>query len=156
MYYIFFLFYCESVLSRSTYFLVYTRVVSNFNSLCGFLSRSLFLLFTPLSSRLSFLSTRERLSSSSYSAACRAGLSAKNADTRNLRRRAHETIRDKFLRVDWQVTERHGRSISPSRRWSRSRRASRISPYDQYTPKKRHGRVARSIIRIRESPRFKM
>jgi len=106
------------------------RVISIFNSLFLFDSLSLFLSQTlhASHSRLSFPTTRER----SRRLWCRLPCRLENREkyryihsiTRNLcsRARAYETVRDKFL-ADWQVTERHGRSISPSRHWSRSRRA---------------------------------
>jgi len=86
-------------------------------------------------------------SHSSYGAACRAGLRdgekcrctvlrgtcAAESATRNRPRRVSCRSADG-------VTERHGRSIGPPRRWSRSRRASPLGTPDQYTPKNRPAR----------------
>jgi len=87
-------------------------------------------------------------SHSSYGAACRAGLrdgekcrctvlrgtcAAESAATRNRPRRVSCRSADG-------VTERHGRSIGPPRRWSRSRRA---SPHPISTPRKTDPLVSR-------------
>lgn len=81
----------------------------------------------------------------SWCAACRAGLRESRKmpthSTRNLCSRAEPrytkpSVRDEFL-SERRVTERHGRSISPSRHWSRSRRTSDLPPRSVH-PKKRH------------------